>query len=84
MKVVLDRIYESKQGSKQYVKTCLRYREMFKGEPLENTSPIYQIIAHRVVKDTRDGIWYFVEDLDYFCMMEDTFIEEYKEIGEVR
>ncbi len=72
------KIYRAKKGSEHYVAVVGRFREMLRGETLDNTAHTYQILAQRQLQGA--GGW--VDDRDYepFCMEEELFYEEYENV----
>ena len=71
--------YSAKEGSPHVVEVINRYREMLRGETLENTAHTYQVLAQR--QDLTDER--FIADKSYppFTMEEELFEETYTMYG---
>lgn len=77
------KLYKAKTGTPHIVREIERIREFTKGEGLENTAPLIQVILQRQMRvgegreddDYKDDILY-----GKFCMLDTTFNELYEEI----
>ena len=73
--MVYEVYYSAKEGSPHVVEVINRYREMLRGETLENTAHTCQVLAQRqALTDER-----FIADKSYspFTMEEELFEETY-------
>ena len=71
-------IYVSISGTIHYVRVVDIRREVFKGEPLENTAPLYQIGLHRQQDPLTTSSFIDNTTFDTFSMPEHYFLETYK------
>jgi len=86
--LILMKLYKAKTGTPHIVREIERIREFTKGEGLENTAPLIQVVAQRQKETdvaqiaTRKGILFSTDDRTYpkFCMLDTTFHELYEEI----
>lgn len=77
------KLYKAKTGTPHIVREIERIREFTKGECMENTAPLIQVILQRQMRvgegreddDYKDDILY-----PKFCMLDITFEELYEEI----
>ena len=71
-------LYKSATGTHHIVKHLSKYREMLRGERLENTAYTYQIVAQR----QKWNELFFEDDTDFepFCMESELFFELYKKM----
>lgn len=70
-------IYVSTSGTIHYVRVVDIRREVFKGEPLENTAPSYQIGLHRQLEPTTTSGFVDNPAFDTFSMPEGGFLDTY-------
>lgn len=76
-------LYIAKEGTPHVVRETTRIREFTKGESMENTAPIIQVVLQRQKElkfDNGESYWTADRDCDPFCMQECTFAECYEEI----
>lgn len=80
--VEIAQMCKARFGTTHYVKVLARYREMLKGETLENTAHTYQVIAQRYKQTPDTGSW--AEDTTYipFATELELFLDNYKPVEE--
>ena len=83
------KLYKAKTGTPHIVREIERIREFTKGEKMENTAPLMQVVLQRqkiygVIDPFKESIPQYKDDKSYpkFCMLDITFEEEYELIEE--
>ena len=75
------KIYKAKTGTPNIVREIERIREFTKGEKMENTAPLIQVVLQRQkLLPSEDPYSIYLNDEEYprFCMLDITFEEEYE------
>ncbi len=80
------KLYKAKTGTPHIVREIERIREFTKGEKMENTAPLTQVVLQRqkLCSAPEDLYDLYLNDEEYprFCMLDITFEEEYELIEE--
>ncbi len=78
----IAQMYKARFGTAHYVKVLAKYREMLKGETLENTAHTYQVVAQRYTQTPDTGSW--AENTSYtpFTTELELFLDNYKSVEE--
>ena len=78
---MIGKLYKARKGTEHIVRVIGKYREMLKGESLDNTAHTYQVLAQR--QKITSG-FNLVDDTDFepFTMELELFLENYEEINE--
>ena len=80
------KLYKAKTGTPHIVREIERIREFTKGEKMENTAPLTQVVLQRqkLCSDPEYLYDLYLNDEEYprFCMLDITFKEEYELIEE--
>ena len=81
------KLYKAKTGTPHIVREIERIREFTKGEKMENTAPLTQVVLQRqklcsIPEDHPHPFYLNDEEYSKFCMLDITFEEEYELIEE--
>ena len=80
------KLYKAKTGTPHIVREIERIREFTKGEKMENTAPLTQVVLQRQKLCSAPEYLYdlYLNDEEYprFCMLDITFEEKYELIEE--
>ena len=81
------KLYKAKTGTPHIVMEVERIREFTKGEKMENTAPLIQVVLQRqklcsIPEDPYRPFYLNDEDYPRFCMLDITFEELYELIEE--
>lgn len=78
---MIGKVYKAKVGTPHIVRVLGTYREMLKGESLENTAYTMQVLSQRqsLYIDDDNHLQVF-DDVEYapFCMEQELFLENYE------
>ena len=85
---MIDKLYKARKGTEHIVRVIGKYREMLRGEILENTAHTYQVLAQRQEwvtlpkcgYDPKTSFWFRDKNFDPFTMEYELFMEEYEEL----
>ena len=85
---MINKLYKARKGTEHIVRVIGKYREMLKGESLENTAHTYQVLAQRQEWVTlpecgyepKTSFWFIDKNFDPFTMEYELFMEEYEEL----
>ena len=88
---MIGELYKARKGTEHIVRVIGKYREMLKGEILENTAHTYQVVAQRqkwvtIPKsgyDPKQSFWNADKNFDPFTMEYELFLENYEETADV-
>ena len=84
---MIGELYKARKGTEHIVRVIGKYREMLRGETLENTAHTYQVLAHRQMRvggdrASEDDFW--PDPLfSPFTMEYELFLENYEETADV-
>lgn len=91
-----DKLYKARNGTEHIVRVIGKYREMLRGETIDNTAWTYQVLAQRQVKTIDEithpnlkkqwsvSLWYDDDtDFDPFTMEYELFMENYESIDDI-